>query len=138
MSWLLNPFKLQCSKDYKHSSVPKRNFDNGFSFAFGSQPFTRFTQFWTTKKGQNFLMITPEKKFAQKSISRIFTHAFPICVNVEQKLSKNFKILKKFQNFQKISKGPAAHRYSKTIVKISFWYRRMFVIFRTLKVKRIK
>ena len=39
MSWLLNPFNLQCSKDHKHSSVPKRNFDNGFSFAFGSQPF---------------------------------------------------------------------------------------------------
>ena len=39
MSWLLNPFKLQCSKDYKHSSVPKRNFDNGFRVAMGSGPF---------------------------------------------------------------------------------------------------
>ena len=38
MSWLLNPFKLQCSKDYKHSSVPKRNFDNGFRVAMGSGP----------------------------------------------------------------------------------------------------
>ena len=39
MSWLLNPFNLQCSKDYKHSSVPKRNFDNGFRVAMGSGPF---------------------------------------------------------------------------------------------------
>ena len=32
-------------------------------------------------------------------------------------------------------KGLATKCKAKTIVKISFWYRRMFVIFRTLKVE---
>ena len=89
MSWLLNPFKLQCSKDYKHSSVPKRNFDNGFRVAMGSGPFCLFETYehfrvkrhlikhWKVKnKSQN--KKTPEDDLNDQKLS-LFSILPPIC-----------------------------------------------------------
>ena len=73
MSWLLNPFKLQCSKDYKHSSVPKRNFDNGFRVAMGSGPFEM------GRHGQNLLINAPTRGGNPKSGTTkkaLFWHIF--------------------------------------------------------------